>query len=221
MAKAKKPKRSDELRELRLKAKKMYLDSGGEYPLTEMSRELGVSRVTLYKWMEKDDWVESAKEVKQIVNKRFTESAGAALAQKIEPQFMAVATAMHSAGQLAVRQLFEHDEKGRMVTDERGSPRPNKKLTPNEIKILMSTFAEWQRMLSLFVGKSTNNLAVANIGSVPLIDPVKMLEGPTQADKDYSEVLGRILDDGSPSEQQALMDLLRGVTRNCGDGVDK
>ena len=219
---AKKNKNPSRLKELRLKAKQIYLSNNGEYSLGRLATELGVVRQTIYKWKAEDNWEQTVEDIKVRTNMKLTESIGDALAKKIEPQFMTIASAMDAAGKLAVRQLFKHDKEGRMLRDVNGNPMPNEKLSPNEIKTLMTTFTEWQKGVSLFVGKSTSNVAVAGQvntgGAVPLVDPSRMLNGPTKEDREYKEVLASILEGGAPKEQETLMEIFQGIAKSCEEG---
>lgn len=151
-----------EMEKLKRRAKSRFLEGSS---IAQINRELDVSRNTLTKWRDKEEWAKQASAVEQEVDTRIRKQAVTNLFDQLEPEYKEVANNIRVLNNIVSQQIWKRDTAGRVLRDESGKPIVNDKLKPKDIRHLSMIMASNLKTMRLLMGESTENIDQKNTHS--------------------------------------------------------
>ena len=138
-------------------ARNLYIENLGKIPDVLLAKTVGVNRNTIGKWRKKGDWENHVEEIKHSAGKKVAEKQINKIAAQADAIFDELFATTRLVALAARRAVITTDAAGRPITDASGLPVTNSKLTPAELRSLMSTMGEYQKIVRLQLGQHTES----------------------------------------------------------------
>jgi len=146
------------MEKLRLKARTKYLESGGSLSMVQISKEVGVSRQTVTKWKQVDDWEKDLAEVKQEVDAKVKKAAAANLYDDLAPEFREVSNLVQLTNKSAAMFFYKRNSTGDIMRDENGTPVFKDNVEPKDLRHISMIAANNHKTMLALTGQPTEHI---------------------------------------------------------------
>lgn len=146
------------MEKLRLKARTKYLESGGALSISQISREIEVSRQTLTKWKKNDNWDKDLAEVRQEVDSKVKKAAAANLYDDLAPEFREVSNLVQLTNKSAAMFFYKRNSTGQIIRDENGTPLFKDNIEPKDLRHISMIAANNHKTMLALTGQPTEHI---------------------------------------------------------------
>jgi len=147
-----------EIEILRDKAKILYLESRGTLTITQIGKEINVSRQSVSKWKEIDAWDTDSAEVKREIDTKIKSSIVANLFDELAPEYKEVSNNVRLVNTSITNLMWKRNKEGVILRDESGQPMLNTNLEPKDLRHVSNILATNLKTMRLLTGQSTENI---------------------------------------------------------------
>lgn len=145
------------MEKLRLRARTKYLESGGSLSMVQLSAEVGISRQTVTKWKQVDEWEKDLAEVRQEVDRKVKSSAAANLFESLAPEYQEITASLQIIDKIVPTYFYKTDSSGNTLRDANGNPQIQKP-EAKDLRHLAAVLASNAKTMRLLTGQSTENI---------------------------------------------------------------
>ena len=201
--KEKPPKFAAAAKEKFTQAESIYMTRLGKISNVELSKIIGVHRVTIQRWKEEGNWEARVTEMEQRIDKETTDRAVAKYTEQNERAIEEIFQTMRLISLASRKRILVTDDKGRPLTDESGQPAVNDKLSPSDLRSITGSMSDYQRMIRIQSGQSIGGGGNGSGGGGGSGEP-----SFTKHDVMFEKAVRKILETGDADGQEALMKMV-------------